>query len=65
MLHMSRDAFLELHDHLVPFGLQSTRECTSREALAVYIATCVHGTGVRQVKDRFERSLQSVARQPM
>jgi hypothetical protein len=61
MLRMSRDAFLELHDRLLPFGLESTRECTPREALAVYIVTCAHGTGVRQVKDRFERSLGTVS----
>jgi hypothetical protein len=61
MLRMSREAFLELHDRLLPFGLESTRECTSREALAVYIVTCAHGTGVRQVKDRFERSLGTVS----
>jgi len=61
MLRMSRDAFLALHDRLRYVGLASTRECTSKEALAVYIVTCAHGTGVRQVKDRFERSLGTVS----
>ncbi|WVZ75374.1 LOW QUALITY PROTEIN: hypothetical protein U9M48_023430, partial [Paspalum notatum var. saurae] len=39
MFRMTRDAFLELHDRLLYFGLASTRDCTSKEALAVYVVT--------------------------
>ena len=36
-LRMTRDAFMHLHDTLLPFGLPSTDKCTSVEALGMYI----------------------------
>jgi len=61
-LHMTRDAFMHLHDTLLPFGLPSTDKCTSVEALGMYIWTCAHQSASRECKDRFERSLDTVSR---
>jgi len=61
-LRMSRDAFLNLHDRLLPYGLKSTKDCGSMEALGLYIWTCAHGAGVRECRDRFERSLDTISR---
>ena len=36
-LRMSRDAFLNLHDRLLPYGLKSTKDCGSMKALGLYI----------------------------
>ena len=47
-LRMSRDAFLNLHDCLLPYGLKSTKECDSMKALGLYIWTCAHGSGVKE-----------------
>jgi hypothetical protein len=59
---MSRDAFMELHDMLRPFGLPSTNKCDSIEALGIYVWTCAHHSAARQCKYRFERSLDTVSR---
>ena len=61
-LCMSRDDFLNLHDRLLAYGLQCTKECRSMEALGLYIWTCAHGSGVRECRDRFERSLDKISR---
>jgi hypothetical protein len=62
-LRMSRDAFLHLHHILVEgFGLKSTSQCDSKEALAIFIWTCGHDAAVREAKDRFERSLDTISR---
>ncbi|XP_039782143.1 putative nuclease HARBI1 isoform X1 [Panicum virgatum] len=61
-LRMSRDAFLNLHDRLLSYGLKSTKDCGSMEALGLYIWTCAHGAGVRECRDRFERSLDTISR---
>lgn len=34
---MSRDAFMHLHNMLIPFGLPSTDKCMSVEALGTYV----------------------------
>ena len=41
-LHMSRDAFMHLHNMLLSFGLPSTDKCNSVEALGMYVWTCAH-----------------------
>ena len=61
-LRMTRDAFMHLHDTLLPFGLPSTDKCTSVEALGMYIWTCAHQSASRECKDWFERSLDTVSR---
>lgn len=61
-LRMSPEAFLHLHDMLLPYGLRSTRECGSKEALGLFIWTCAHGSAVRESQDRFERSLDTISR---
>jgi hypothetical protein len=61
-LRMSRDAFLHLHHILVyGFGLKSISQCDSKEALAIFIWTCGHDAAVREAKDRFERSLDTIS----
>ena len=45
-LHMTPDAFLNLHDRLLPYGLKSTKECGSMEALGLYIWTCAHWASI-------------------
>ena len=61
-LRMSPDAFMHLHEILLPFGLPETDKCTSVEALGMYIWTCAHQSASRECKDRFERSLDTVSR---
>ncbi|TVU14089.1 hypothetical protein EJB05_37535 [Eragrostis curvula] len=61
-LRMTPDAFLNLHHCLGKYGLKSTKECSSIEALGLYIWTCAHGSAVRECRDRFERSLDTISR---
>ena len=61
-LRITRDAFMHLHDTLLPFGLPSTDKCTSVEALGMYIWTCAHQSASRECKHRFARSLDTVSR---
>ena len=61
-LRMSPDAFMHLHETLLPFGLPEIDKCTSVEALGMYIWTCAHQSASRECKDRFERSLDTVSR---
>jgi hypothetical protein len=62
-LRISPDAFLHLHDILATsFGLESTSQCDSKEALAMFIWTCGHASAVREAQDRFERSLDTISR---
>ena len=61
-LRMSCDAFMHLHNMLLPFGLPSTDKCSSVEALGMYVWTCAHQSASRECKDRFERSLDTVSR---
>ena len=61
-LRMTHDAFMHLHDTLLPFGLPSTDKCTSVEALGMYIWTCAHQSTSRECKHRFARSLDTVSR---
>ena len=52
-LHMSRDAFMHLHNMLLPFGLPSTDKCNSVEALGMYVWTCAHQSTSIECKYRF------------
>ncbi|WVZ64601.1 hypothetical protein U9M48_014096, partial [Paspalum notatum var. saurae] len=61
--HMQPDAFLQLHQLLVTnHGLQSTQQFESIEALAMFLWACGSGQSLRQIQDRFERSLDSICR---
>ncbi|CAN6307983.1 unnamed protein product [Urochloa humidicola] len=59
---MTRQAFLQLHDNLVTFGLTSTRYCTSMESLGMYIWLCAQGSSVRQCRTMWARSLDTISR---
>jgi hypothetical protein len=59
---MSRDAFMQLHNMLLPYGLPSTPKCDSIEALGMYVWTCAHHSVARECKYRFEWSLNTVSR---
>jgi hypothetical protein len=61
--HMSSDAFLQLHDTLVTYhGLRSTQEVDTIESLAMFVWACASRQACRQIKDRFERSLDTICR---
>ena len=59
---MSRDAFMQLHNMLLPYGLPSTAKCDSVEALGMYVWTCAHQSTARECKYRFKWSLDTVSR---
>jgi hypothetical protein len=60
---MSPDAFLQLHDTLVTYHmLRSTQEVESIESLATFVWACASQQACRQIKDRFERSLDTICR---
>ena len=60
---MYPDAFLRLHDTLVrDHGLKSTQELGSREALAMFVWICACRQPYRQVRERFDRSLDTASR---
>jgi hypothetical protein len=58
---MTPDSFIELHDTLVRYhGLRSTQEVESREALGMFLWACGTQQATRQIRDIFERSLDSI-----
>ncbi|WVZ99148.1 hypothetical protein U9M48_044488 [Paspalum notatum var. saurae] len=60
---MQPDDFLHLNDILVRYhGLQSTQEFDSLEGLGMFLWACATGQPLRQIKDRFDRSLETVTR---
>jgi len=60
---MTPDSFIELHDTLVRYhGLRSTQEVESCEALGMFLWACGTQQATRQIRDRFERSLDTIHR---
>jgi hypothetical protein len=63
MFRMHRNIFDSLHNVLVErYGLKSTRKMTSVEALAMFLWMCGGQQSMRQVDNRFERSLETCSR---
>ena len=63
MFRMSEGIFLGLHSVLVgSYGLKSTRRMSSMEALGLFLWICGAPQSIRQVEDRFTRSLETVCR---
>ena len=63
MFRMSQDLFLRLHSLLVEsYGLKSTRRMCSMEALGLFLWICGAPQSLRQVEDRFTRSLETICR---
>ncbi|WVZ88353.1 hypothetical protein U9M48_034884, partial [Paspalum notatum var. saurae] len=60
---MKPAAFMQLHQLLVTnYGLQSTRQFDTVEALAMFLWARGTGQSCRQIQDRFERSLDTISR---
>ena len=60
---MTPDSFRELHDTLVRYhGLRSTQEVESCEALGMFLWACGTQHATRQIRDKFERSLDTIHR---
>jgi hypothetical protein len=60
---MTPDSFIELHDTLVRYhGLRSTQEVESCEALGMFLWVCGTHKATRQIRNRFERSLDTISR---
>jgi hypothetical protein len=60
---MTPDSFRELLDTLVRYhGLKSTQEVESCEALGMFLWACGTQQATRQIRDRFERSLDTFHR---
>jgi hypothetical protein len=60
---MTPDSFIELHDTLVRYhGLRSTQEVESCEALGMFLWACGTQQATHQIRDRFERSLDTISR---
>lgn len=62
-LRMRPAAFVCLHDTLVKhYGLLGTQQCSALEALGMLVWACGHGESVRDMRSRFDRSLDTVSR---
>jgi hypothetical protein len=60
---MTPDSFRELHDTLVRYhGLRATQEVESCEALGMFLWACGTQQATRQIRDIFERSLDTIHR---
>jgi hypothetical protein len=60
---MTLDYFIELHDSLVRYhGLRSTQEVESCEELGMFLWACGTQQATRQIRDRFERSLDTISK---
>jgi hypothetical protein len=60
---MTPDAFIELHDTLVRYhGLRSTQGLESCEAFGMFLWACGSQQVTRQIRDMFERSLNTISR---
>jgi hypothetical protein len=63
MFRMHRNVFDKLHNVLVEsYGLKSTRKMSSVEALGMFLWICGGQQAIRQVENRFTRSLETVSR---
>jgi hypothetical protein len=60
---MTPNDFTEFHDTLVRYhGLRSTQEVESCETLGMFLWACGTQQATRQIRDRFERSLDTISR---
>jgi hypothetical protein len=60
---MTPDSFIELHDTLARYhGLRSTQKVKSCEALGMFLWACGTQQATCQIRDRFERSLDTISR---
>ncbi|XP_004969050.2 protein ALP1-like [Setaria italica] len=63
MFRMSSVLFYQLHDLLVEnYGLRATRGMTTMEALGMFLWVIGAPQSLRQVEDRFVRSLETISR---
>ncbi|XP_072148458.1 uncharacterized protein [Setaria viridis] len=63
MFRMRRSVFLSLHDTLVQdYGLRSSIQFCSKEALGMFLCACGAPQSFRQCKNNFHRSLETVSR---
>ncbi|CAN6195627.1 unnamed protein product [Urochloa humidicola] len=63
MYRMTRSVFHRLHDTLVQnYGLTPSRGICTKEALAMFLWKCGAPQSVRQLKNRFTHSLETVSR---
>jgi hypothetical protein len=61
-LRMSRDAFMQYHNMLLPYGLPRIDKCDSIEILGMYVWTYAHQSAARECKYRFEWSLDTISK---
>jgi hypothetical protein len=60
---MTPDSFIELHDTLVRYHMLSpTQEVESCESLGMFLWACGTQQATHQIRDRFERSLDTISR---
>jgi hypothetical protein len=63
MFRMTRSMFYRLHDTLVQnYGLTASRGICSKEALCIFMWACGPPQSVRQLKNRFGHSLETISR---
>jgi hypothetical protein len=63
MFRMTRSVFYPLHDTLVQnYGLTASRGICSKEALCIFLWACGPLQSVRQRKNRFGHSLETISR---
>ena len=63
MFRMTRSVFYRLHDTLVQnYGLTPSRGICTKEALAMFLWACGPPESLRQLKNRFGHSLETVSR---
>ncbi|WVZ77389.1 hypothetical protein U9M48_025260 [Paspalum notatum var. saurae] len=63
MFRMRRLVFHNLHELLVnKYGLKSSNEMCSKEALGIFLWMCGAPQSVRQAKDKFTHSLETISR---
>jgi hypothetical protein len=63
MFRMTRSVFLRLHDTLVEdYGFKPRRKMCTKEALGIFLWTCGAPQSIRQVKNKFKHSLETISR---
>jgi hypothetical protein len=63
MFRMTRSVFLHLHNILVEnYGFKPRRKMCIKEALGIFLWTCGAPQSIRQVKNKFKHSLETISR---
>jgi hypothetical protein len=63
IFRMTRSVFLRLHGTLVEdYGLKPSRKMCTKEALEMFLWTCGALQSIRQVKNKFKHSLETISR---